>query len=322
MKLASQFIRLPFTFDVQRLVAEVAVFNDTSWMPHPQNYTGNYSIPLVSVNGQNNDDFNGPMVMTNNLRSSPYMQQIIASFGEVIGRSRLMRLDANSQVPPHADINYHWYQRVRIHIPIISNDEVEFFCGDKSQKMKAGECWLLDTWERHHVENRSDQRRIHLVVDTAGSAKFWRTVRQILKANQAGETLAESYLPYVEGKQVQLFTERFNAPKIMSPGEVDGLIADLTLDANNNQNISSSKGADELDQFISLVSEFRHEWRRVWSLFGDTDQGAPYYRALLQQTRQKQQELSHLSIELASNKQPAVRVFNTRVLVAALNETL
>ena len=85
MKLATEFIRLPFLFDVARMQEEVSAFAAHEWLPHVQGYVGNSSIPLISLNGSMNDDFNGPMKKTERLDRSPYLQQVLAAFDEVFG---------------------------------------------------------------------------------------------------------------------------------------------------------------------------------------------------------------------------------------------
>ena len=45
----------------------------------------------------------------------------MASFDTVVGRSRLMRLAGAAEVSAHYDMHYNWYQRVRIHVPIVTD---------------------------------------------------------------------------------------------------------------------------------------------------------------------------------------------------------
>ena len=89
-----------------------------------------------------------------------------------------MRLAPGASVPQHADINYHWFTRVRLHIPIDYPEEVRFYCGEEAVHMAAGEAWLFDNWRLHRVENPSAHERIHLVADTSGSSSFWQFVAQ------------------------------------------------------------------------------------------------------------------------------------------------
>lgn len=76
-------------------------------MAHPAGYEGNASLPLISLNGEMNDAFNGPMKPTEKLERVPYIMQVLASFDEVFGRSRLMQLGPECAVPEHFDANYH-----------------------------------------------------------------------------------------------------------------------------------------------------------------------------------------------------------------------
>lgn len=68
------------------------------------------------------------MKATPALERCPYIKQVLASFQTVFGRSRLMRLAPFSEVPQHAGINYHWKTRVRIHVPVITDPDVQFIC--------------------------------------------------------------------------------------------------------------------------------------------------------------------------------------------------
>ena len=259
MRLATEFIRLPYLFDVERLSHEVLAFDPSEWLPHVQDYAGNTSIPLISVNGGMNDEFNGPMKPTEMLERSPYIKQVLASFDEVFGRSRLMGLAAHCNVPEHRDVNYHWYNRVRIHIPVITHPSVLFYCGDKQVHMAAGEAWIFDSWKRHHVENNWEQQRVHLVIDTSGSARFWETVDasewRCAKVCNKPANIKDRYLAYEEGKQVTILTENFNAPLVMHPGEIDALIADIIYDMRAFRGNSGPAVAD----FERTLARFRSE---------------------------------------------------------------
>ena len=116
------------------------------------------------------------MLPTPALERSSYIKQVLASFRSEFGRSRLMRLGGGSEVPAHADITYHWYNRVRIHVPITTDPGVAFYCNQKKVHMAQGEAWIFDSWKVHRVVNPGSNARVHLVVDTAGSADFWEMV--------------------------------------------------------------------------------------------------------------------------------------------------
>ena len=79
---------------------------------------------------------------------------------------------------PHVDVNYYWRERVRVHVPIVTQPTVRFVCGGEQINMREGECWIFDTWRSHHVVNDHALARIHLVADTVGGAAFWEHMRQ------------------------------------------------------------------------------------------------------------------------------------------------
>lgn len=317
MKLPTEFIRLPYRFDVEKLTEEVLAFDSAEWLPHVQAYAGNSSIPLVSLNGEMNDDFNGPMKVTEKLQRSPYIKQVLASFGEVFGRSRLMGLDGKCSVPEHRDVNYHWYSRVRIHIPVITNPNVLFHCGDTSVHMVAGETWIFDSWKKHRVENASDQFRVHLVVDTSGSSRFWSVVGASEWRNAANllkpASINDQFIPFEKDKDATILTENYNAPLVMHPGEIDALTVDIIYDMRAHR----GNLAPPAQAFERTMHEFRLEWRRLWSLYGQSEEGWIHYENLIRNV-----QLPHERLLLASNQGSAGHTFGARVLAAALSVSL
>ena len=120
MKLPKPFFRLPVRLDAERLRAEMEALPASAWSRHPQEYEGNTAARLISVGGGQTDVFVGEMAPTPALLASPYLQQVLATFSTVWSRSRLMRIAAGGKVPLHSDSIYHWFYRVRVHIPVIT----------------------------------------------------------------------------------------------------------------------------------------------------------------------------------------------------------
>jgi hypothetical protein len=315
MKLPAEFYRLPYRFDVDRLVEEVAGIPEKCWIPHPDHHRGNTALPLISLHGEDNDLFHGPMKVTPHLARLEYTQQVMASLGEVFGRSRLMRLASGCEVPLHTDTNYHWYNRVRIHVPISTTPEVIFHCGDKKTHMAAGECWIFDTWRQHRVTNDSDETRVHLVFDTAGSSRFWDTValsERPCDADGAAQ-VEDQFIAYEPGRHVQILTEKYNATPVKSPGEIDGLIADLILDyeadAANDRAVCT--------EYTRHLNRFARDWRMLFSLYGYESAGIEQYSGLIHAAAESLQCVP-VSLKVASNQQDVRSVFFDRVLGAAL----
>lgn len=314
MKLPREFICLPLQFDAERLADEVTSLPANAWQAHPTKYAGNSAVPLISVNGEANDFFAGPMGETPWLKQSPYLRQVLASFKVVFGRSRLMGLNGGSQVPRHSDINYHWFQRVRIHVPIITFPEVMFHCHDQAIHMGAGEAWVFDNWKSHHVVNPTSELRVHLVADTLGSAAFWMMVEQSLSDSADTPALIE----FDPAAQTNLQLEIFNTPDVMHPAEVELLSEDLISDllATGERN-----PVDQVERFILVVRAFCQDWKALWALYGDAEPAWNHYQ--IKRDELMQQLLAiRKPLMIASNERVAQKVMLSRVLVACVHKPM
>ena len=156
MKLPRPFIRLPLLFDAGVLAAEIDALGEGVWRDHPQKFPGNSMLPLLAVGGDPaNESFAGAMAPTPELLRCPYLVQVMASFGATLGRTRLMRLAGQAEVTPHVDQGYYWAERVRVHVPIVTQPTVRFECGAAVINMAAG--GVLDL--RYLAQPQRDQRR-------------------------------------------------------------------------------------------------------------------------------------------------------------------
>jgi hypothetical protein len=291
MRMHRPFIPLPLRFDPERLAAEIGQFGEDDWRPHPQRFEGNSSLVLVSTGGEENDDFRGPMAPSPRLRKTPYIRQVMAAFDTVIGRSRLMRLAPGASVSEHSDTHYFWRTHLRIHIPIITDARVDFHCEEEVVQMAAGESWTFDNWRPHSVHNRSDRERIHLVIDTVGSAAFWRLA-------QAGQEVRN--VPYAEDADPQLRFENFRGLPVMHPSELRGDLEWLVRDIAEN----TPAEADLKSRLIERSADLVYEWQSLWTEHGPTVDGFPEFKRLRDAF---QQEVDRLPEDLlqASNRYPA-----------------
>jgi hypothetical protein len=310
MRLPQPFIRLPVRFDLERLRAEVASLPPEAWAPHPNHIAGNTSLRLVSVDGGENDDVDGVMRPTPHLAKLPYVRQVLASFGAVWSRSRLLRLDPGAVVPEHADINYHWFYRVRVHIPIVTRPEVLFHCGGETVHMRGGEAWLFDNWRLHRVENPTQEARIHLVADTSGSASFWQFVAQ---GSKPGVTDREHrFDPTRDGVPL---TEQSPLRPVMSPGEVDYLVGDLRSELVPS--VDAPESHARLARYHQLLDGFARDWRQLYSLFGERADARGQFEQLRDVARGASRELAE-GLMMRTNRVAAHPVFEGRVLRSVL----
>ena len=306
MKLVRPFFRLPLRFDVARLRQEIESLPADAWARHPSDIAGNSAMRLLSVDGGENDELHGLMRPTPHLEQCPYIRQVLASFGVVWSRSRLMRLDPHSTVPEHADINYHWFYRVRLHIPVITRPEVRFHCDGQSVHMAAGEAWIFDNWRRHHVENPTDDTRIHLVADTSGTAAFWQFV------GQAGAgTLADGTLEYRPDVDARLLTERLIPRPVMPPAEVELLVADFRGELAPVED--SAEARTQLARYHWLLQGFCFDWRQLYALHGDGPSGIAEFGKVVDRLRAESRVLAD-GLMMRVNRVEAHRVLEARVL--------
>lgn len=282
MHLEHQFYTLPLRFDVERLITEATQFDDKAWREHPSGYEGNTALILVSSNGGQNDEMTQPMRPTDRLARCPYIQQILASFNTVIGRCRLMRIEPGKRVHEHADVSYYWRNRVRIHIPIVTDPAVIFGCDGQTVHMAPGEAWSFDNWRTHYVENPSDVRRIHLVIDTVGSAAFWRQMQP-----WDDTPVERSLVKFDANKKPALVFESFDRLAVMPPAEMDLTLTTLIEDLQAHPDADMT----QVNNLKILTDDLRHEWRNHWMVHGPRQSGWKGYRSLINQMLNKLEDV-------------------------------
>jgi|CXWL01.1.fsa_nt_gi hypothetical protein len=313
MKLQTRFLQLPVQYDAEILAQEIASVSESSWMPHPAGYAGNDFLPLISAHGEcNNEAFEGPMRATAFLSSDrPYLMEVLGSLGASLGRTRLMRLSGHAEVSEHVDVNYYWRDRMRVHIPVVTQPTVSFHCGDEKVHMAAGECWVFDTWSLHRVINDATRARIHLVVDTVGGEGMLRLLMAGRSANMPNPPGWSARKIAPSGMKPTLEFETVNVPRVMSPWELREHLNFLLAEAAPNQPIA-------LD-VARIAAPFLHKWRALWSLYGDADAGWPRYRALVSQfvSDLKRARVHDL---LLVNEVGFFDTFNAMVLSVALSD--
>ncbi|WP_223466027.1 aspartyl/asparaginyl beta-hydroxylase domain-containing protein [Pseudomonas sp. GL-RE-26] len=75
-------------------------------------------------------------------------------------------LSPGAVLHPHRDLTgASSNARLRFHVPLITNDNVYFNVSKKRVIMQPGELWALDTSFLHAVENKSEQTRVHIVIE-------------------------------------------------------------------------------------------------------------------------------------------------------------
>ncbi len=169
-------IKLPMSFDVARLQHDLRQIQDEDWTDHfvKQNYEGKWSaVPLrapalethpirMIYSDPTCTDFRD----TAYLRAAPYIRKALEALHCPLMAVRLMKLTAGSRIKEHTDYDLCAEEGVaRLHIPIQSNDRVDFVLNERPVKLEEGSCWYLRLSDPHSVENNGDEDRVHIVID-------------------------------------------------------------------------------------------------------------------------------------------------------------
>lgn len=167
-------LKLPFTFDAERLRADAEQFAAHEWTPHfnIHNYEGEWSVvPLRAVKGAVSaiyPDPNAPegYLETEQMSRCNYVPEILKTFECELQTVRFLKLAAGSAIRRHRDYELGFEDGfVRVHIPAMTNSKVDFVLADEHLAMRAGEAWYLNVNNYHSVVNAGATDRIHLVID-------------------------------------------------------------------------------------------------------------------------------------------------------------
>ena len=168
-------LRLPLTFDPAPLAAEFAAFAEGDWTRHyvHDNFEGEWSaIPLRAAGGETH-----PLRMigvhrgewfvdTPFLAGAPALAAALARLLSPLKAARLMRLRPGSAIREHSDhVPEDERPCARVHLPITTNEGVEFHLDGTAVTMMPGSLWYLRLSEPHRAMNAGMTDRVHLVVD-------------------------------------------------------------------------------------------------------------------------------------------------------------
>lgn len=166
------FIKLNIEFDPVRLqedlvraeesyqrIEVIGPYNDGSWS----------GIALRSNDGTSEDieAFNqGDSKDTEVLKHCPYFREVLEQLDFSSGVVRLLFLPPGKIIGSHRDKNSWRNGYVRLHLPIVTHEDVTMIIDGEKKFMAAGELWFGDFSKLHSVENRSNITRVHMVIDS------------------------------------------------------------------------------------------------------------------------------------------------------------
>ncbi|MFK8010116.1 MAG: aspartyl/asparaginyl beta-hydroxylase domain-containing protein [Saprospiraceae bacterium] len=169
-------IKLPFTFDVARMTAEIQALNLGNYIYYdsrPLRSPAHLVDPTIPFPPPAEDFADGSWtdwLDTSILKKCPYLVEVVDFFREhtKVNLVRLLRLAPGAVVKEHTDptLGLHIEKSViRLTIPIITNEAVEFFLNGEIVPMQLGECWYLRLTDPHKINNHGTTERINLTID-------------------------------------------------------------------------------------------------------------------------------------------------------------
>jgi len=85
--------------------------------------------------------------------------------GRRLGRAMFIKLPAKKSIAKHIDRGHHLETCDRIHLPIITDNNVKFIINETVYPMPSGVVARINNNVLHGVENNSENDRVHLVMD-------------------------------------------------------------------------------------------------------------------------------------------------------------
>lgn len=185
-------VLLPLYFDPVELQRDLKNLQSSQWIAHfvTQNYDGEWSvIPLRGSKGASHPVkmiYSDPTCTefedTPFIQHTPYIASLLKRFSCAIDSVRLMKLAPGSVIKEHQDHDLDIAQGVaRLHIPIITNPNIDFRLNGSQVTMHEGQCWYLRLSDRHSVSNNGQQARVHLVLDVRVNPWFLSLIQQAIE---------------------------------------------------------------------------------------------------------------------------------------------
>jgi hypothetical protein len=160
--------RLPVAVDAMRLRAEVDALPESLWESRGGRLGPHDAARAVFLRGYAPAEGRGkPLEDREALAQLPYAREIITRLLPAPPqRCLLARLPAGAMVPPHSDIGPYFLKTIRIHVPVITHENVWMYCDGRVFRMQAGEVWALNNIAEHAVWNADATRpRTHMICD-------------------------------------------------------------------------------------------------------------------------------------------------------------
>ena len=178
----SQLMKIP-AIDSARMQDEILWLDtDVQWTQTYSEYqSGGWKTLSLYNNSGRPEDANiadGRAIETSLLKKLPNTRKYIESLNLDLMWVRLAKLEANSFLWEHrdyAELNH--VERLRLHIPLITNTEATLVIGGCRVHLANGYVWKLNPTHYHAASNLGRHSRIHILIDTYSNEALTRLIQ-------------------------------------------------------------------------------------------------------------------------------------------------
>jgi len=169
-----RYAKLPLLFDAEAIQNELLRAGG-QWSSHlnTYHYTGSWTVLSLRSPGGRHDNTVPELlgeatgfIDTVHMNDFPSVKKMLGGFNCPIQSARFLNLQAGAIIKEHRDHQLAFEKgEARLHFPVITNPQVEFYCEHERIYLNEGQCWYLNANLPHRVSNLGSADRIHLVVD-------------------------------------------------------------------------------------------------------------------------------------------------------------
>lgn len=168
------FLLLRSDFDITPLRRKVEQISEQEWAGSGREekfraHRNTRSLVLATDNFKHLPPTHSPIFSRFEDEVQPVLDSIADYYGGngVVLRVLLVKLTEGEVIDPHFDEGMSLLHSHRVHIPIITDEQVTFCVGGEKRHLAAGEIWEINNATVHYVENFSNRARVHMIVDWA-----------------------------------------------------------------------------------------------------------------------------------------------------------
>jgi mannose-6-phosphate isomerase-like protein (cupin superfamily) len=168
------YANLPIQYDTVSLQKEVQLALTEKWKAHFNQlyYEGEWNVLTLKAPGGNVENIFAEQMSFGEFEETAFMQlfptvkHLLKQFECETNSVRFLNLKAGASIKKHRDNDLAFEKgEARIHLPVFTNEAVEFYIDDELIKMQEGEAWYINANLPHAVNNFGSTDRIHLVID-------------------------------------------------------------------------------------------------------------------------------------------------------------